>query len=222
MTKNLMPFLLGAVLIAAACADPAADAPQAEVSEPVATESPAPAPAAATVYAFSDDSTIAFVGSKVTGSHSGGFKSFDGSVSVSGTTPEGAGIEVNIDTTSLWSDNEKLAGHLQSADFFDVATYPTASFTSTAIAVGDEGGYNVTGNLDLHGVTKQITFPATIELGDSGFTASAEFAIKRFDFGIVYPGKTDDLIRDDVLIQLDLRSAMADGGMAEESEPAEG
>ena len=208
MKKTLPLSLLSALLLllAVACADPAADAPQAEVSEPAPEAAPAEEPAA-TVYQLAPDSTIGFVGSKITGSHEGGFKSFEGKVSVAGDTPESASVEVEIDTTSLWADDERLTGHLKSADFFEVETYPTASFTSTGIAANDDGTYTLTGNLDLHGVTKQISFPASIELTESGFTATAEFAIKRFDFKIEYPGKTDDLIRDDVLIKLDLRSA---------------
>ena len=57
---------------------------------------------------------------------------------------------------------------------------------------------------DLHGVTKSITFPATIEVGPEQVMARAEFAIKRFDFNIEYKGKADDLIRDDVVIKFDL------------------
>ena len=64
----------------------------------------------------------------------------------------------------------------------------------------------MTGNLDLHGIVKQISFPAQIQITDSGFTAEAEFSIKRFDFDIVYPGKPDDLIRDEVLIKLNVSS----------------
>ena len=218
MNKKLPRFLLAGLLLllAAACANPAADAPQAEVSEPAPAAAPAAEPAAA-VYRLSEDSTIGFVGAKVTGSHEGGFKSFEGEVRVAGSTPESASVEIEIDTASLWADNEKLTGHLKSPDFFDVETYPTATFTSSAIAANDDGTYTVTGNLDLHGIAKQISFPASIELTESGFTASAEFAVKRFDFDIVYPGKPDDLIRDDVLIKLDLRSApeAGEGGGAE-------
>ncbi len=213
MTKTLPLYLLGALLLfAGACADPAADAPQAEVSEPAPEAAPAPEPAAATVYILAADSTVGFEGSKITGVHEGGFKSFEGKISVTGDTPEGASVEVTIDTTSLWSDNDRLTGHLKGPDFFDVETYPTSTFTSTAIAANDDGTYTLTGNLDLHGVTKQISFPASIELTESGFSATAEFAVKRFDFKIEYPGKPDDLIRDDVLIKLDLRSASDDMG----------
>jgi len=62
----------------------------------------------------------------------------------------------------------------------------------------------VTGNLELHGVTKSITFPATITVQGDTVAVKAEFAINRKDFGIVYPGKPDDLIKDDVLLRLNI------------------
>ena len=61
--------------------------------------------------------------------------------------------------------------------------------------------YEVTGNLSLHGATKAITFPATIRMEKKKVRAKADFSINRKDFGIVYPGKPDDLIRDGVRIQ---------------------
>jgi polyisoprenoid-binding protein YceI len=64
----------------------------------------------------------------------------------------------------------------------------------------------VTGNLELHGVTKSITFPATIKMSADAVDVDAEFAINRKDFGIVYAGKPDDLIKDDVLIKLEIRA----------------
>jgi polyisoprenoid-binding protein YceI len=87
-----------------------------------------------------------------------------------------------------------------------VATYPTATFTSTAITAGGEKGatHTVTGTLDLHGVKKSITFPATISVSPEAVTVKAEFALNRKDFNIVYPGKPDDLIRDEVVLKLDV------------------
>ncbi|RMH17379.1 MAG: YceI family protein [Acidobacteria bacterium] len=208
---SLLIVLLPLLILAGCAADPAADAPKAEVKEPAATglaDSDSEVVSGVT-YAFSPESKIEFVGSKVTGSHNGGFKSFTGEVTVVDQDPTRSKVKVEIDTTSLWADNERLTGHLKSADFFDVETYPTASFESTAITDNGDGTYTITGNLNLHGVTKEISFPATIELTDDGFTAQAEFSIKRFDFGIEYKGKADDLIRDEVLIKLDLRSAPA-------------
>lgn len=202
-TLLLLPLAIG-------CADPAADAPQAVVEE--TTRAPIDIAAMGpegVVYAITADSKIGFVGSKVTGSHDGGFETFSGTIEVVETALASSSVQLEIDTTSLWADNERLTGHLKSEDFFEVETYPTATFASTSIEPGAEGGYVVTGNLDLHGVTKQISFPATIEVGETEVRANAEFAIKRFDFDLVYPGKAEDLIRDDVLIRFDLVAVRA-------------
>jgi polyisoprenoid-binding protein YceI len=67
----------------------------------------------------------------------------------------------------------------------------------------------VTGNLELHGVTKSITFPATITVQGDAVTVKADFAINRKDFGIVYPGKPDDLIKDEVLLKLNIAGKKA-------------
>ena len=201
-------FLFGliAILAVAGCAaDPAADKPDAQVSEAQPVTQPA---SSGTPLAFSQDSTITWVGSKVTGSHNGGFQVFEGEINLVNDDPTASSVSVAIDATSLWADNDKLTGHLRSPDFFAVETYPTATFTSTAIEAA-ESGYTVTGNLDLHGVEKSIRFPAEIEIADGNVTILASFAIKRFDFGIEYPGVKDDLIRDEVAITLDLRSAAA-------------
>ncbi len=224
--KRLKKFdvllLCGLLLLAVGCANPADDAPDAVVNEPAVESAPtADEMAAAEVYALAADSTIGFVGAKVTGSHDGGFKTFEGTVSMTDGTPEGSSVEVTIDMNSMWSDAEKLTGHLKSPDFFNVEAFPTASFKSTEITTSTEGGYTLTGNLDLHGVTKQISFPANIEIGEHGFSATAEFSINRMDFEIKYPGKPDDLIRDEVLIKLDLRSAMHDAMAPAESADAE-
>ena len=59
----------------------------------------------------------------------------------------------------------------------------------------------------MRGVKKSVKFPATITITPADVAVKAEFAINRKDFGIVYAGKADDLIRDDVVIKLDLKSA---------------
>ncbi|MEM7350725.1 MAG: YceI family protein [Acidobacteriota bacterium] len=217
--RRALPWMLLCglfLLLATACANPADDAPDAAVSEPAPEPAPAPETAATADYAISDDSTIGFVGAKVTGTHDGGFKAFDGKVSVAGASAEGSSVEVVIDTTSLWSDNDDLTGHLKSPDFFDVEQFPTATFKSTSIAANDEGTHTLTGNLELHGVTKQISFPADVKVSELGWAATAEFSINRMDFEIVYPGRPDDLIRDEVLIKLDLRSAPYEAAAATE------
>lgn len=100
----------------------------------------------------------------------------------------------------------KLAKHLKSPDFFDVAKFPKAEFTLTKFekAAQGESTHTVSGQLNLHGVTKAISFPAKVEMADGKAAAKAEFKIQRKDFGIVYPGMPDDLIKDEVLLDLDL------------------
>jgi polyisoprenoid-binding protein YceI len=205
--KRSMLFLCLLSLAAFGCADPTADKPKAEV------EAPAPAPepvAGGVVLPLAEGTTLGFVGSKVTGSHEGGFNTFAGNVTVADNDLTQSSISLTIDTTSIWTDTENLTGHLKSPDFFDVAKFPQASFTSTEIRQEAEG-YTMVGNLDLHGVTKSISFPASIEMTDGMVKATAEFAIKRFDFAIEYKGKADNLIRDDVLIKLNVIAGPAAG-----------
>ena len=194
-------LLAVALALGIGCPDPTEGKPAAAVADPLPPVETAPP--VGEVYTIAEGSTVSFVGSKVTGSHDGGFHDFEGTITLPDGDPMQGEIDIVIDTTSLWSDNEKLTNHLKSPDFFDVASHPTATFRSSSIA-GTDSGYEVTGNLDLHGVSKSITFPATIELGADSIAAQAEFSIKRFDFGIAYTGAADDLIRDDVLIKLDI------------------
>src|SRR6185295_16300778 len=94
----------------------------------------------------------------------------------------------------------------KSPDFFDVQKYPKAHFESTSITPGGSAGatHTITGLLDLHGVKKTIKFPATINVSPKEVRVKSEFALNRKEFGIAYPGAPDDLIRDDVLMKLDL------------------
>lgn len=207
-THIVSPVLLSVLLSAvAACENPAANKPKAEVGEAKPVSQAAPSGPEALAIA-PEGSTVAFVGSKVTKSHPGGFKQFTGSIAFDAAAPEKSQIKVDIDTASLFADDEKLVGHLKSPDFFDVATYPKATFTSTEIKAGGEGGatHTITGNLDMHGVSKSITFPANVTVAADSIAAKAEFAINRKDWKIVYPGMPDDLIRDDVVIKLDVKA----------------
>jgi polyisoprenoid-binding protein YceI len=158
-------------------------------------------------YDFSETgSEVTWVGAKVTGKHDGKFGKFAGQIQLVGSDPTKSAVKVEVAASSLAADNEKLTGHLKSPDFFDVEKYPTIRFQSSKIEVGGERGatHTVTGNLELHGVTKSIRFPATIGVGGDNVTIKSEFGINRKDFGIVYPGKPDDLIKDEVLVRLNV------------------
>jgi len=154
------------------------------------------------------NATIGFVGSKVTGSHTGGFKMFKGSFEVVPTNLESSKITAEIDTNSIFTDTDRLTNHLKSPEFFDVAKFPTSTFVSTGIEPGakdpkaKDATHTVTGNLTLHGVTKSISFPAKITVSGDNANLESEFFINRKDFGIKYPGQANDLIRDEVVIKL--------------------
>jgi polyisoprenoid-binding protein YceI len=216
-TLRLPALVLPALLTLAACEDPAKDAAKATVA-------PAPAPAAAPkapaaqpavaggeTLAIDTSSLVGFIGSKVTGKHEGKFEKVTGSVTLASGKLEGGKITVEVDLGSVKTDQDKLDGHLKSPDFFDVAKFPKATFTSTEIKAGGEKGasHTVTGELDLHGEKKTITFPATVTVAADAVSGTAEFAINRKDFKIVYAGKADDLIRDDVLLKLTLKAPRA-------------
>lgn len=214
-TMNRMFFALAvASLVATGCDDPAKGKAKATTGEAVgsaaAPVTAASAPGATTAdYKFDNTgSKITWTGSKVTGKHDGGFGDFKGTVHVVDGSPEKSKVDVEIDAASITSDQEKLTGHLKSPDFFDVAKFAKVNFASTEVKPGGDKGatHTVTGNLSLHGITKSITFPATIKVEGDHVSVDSEFAVNRKDFGLNYPGKQDDLIRDDVLVKLSIHA----------------
>lgn len=200
-------FAFAPCLFLFGCSNPADNVPAASVSSDTnSTETTTPSESGERTYAASPSTgKIEFIGSKVTGSHKGGFKNFAGEFRVSGGQLAGAGNKVVIDMNSIWSDNERLTGHLKSPDFFNVPQFPTATFVSSSIEKKATNSV-VTGSLTLHGVTKQISFPAQIQVADDAVSVEAQFVLNRFDFEIKYPGKANDLIRKEVVMQLNLKA----------------
>ncbi|HEX6623716.1 MAG TPA: YceI family protein [Pyrinomonadaceae bacterium] len=204
--------LLALAAASSACANPAADAPKAKTSEATTRPTARAADAAGERLPITNEnSRIEFVGSKVTGSEGGRFEKFTGTVHLVEARPERSRVEIAIDMNSVVTDSSGLAEHLKSADFFDAPKFPTATFISTDIKPGGEKGatHTVTGTLDLHGVTKAIAFPATIRVDADAAALDAVFAINRKDFRITYAGRTNDLIRDEVVIKLYVRAPRA-------------
>jgi polyisoprenoid-binding protein YceI len=150
-------------------------------------------------------STLGWTGTKPSGKHSGTINITSGNLQVAGGTVSGGtfAIDMNtiVDTDMTGKGKEGLEGHLKSADFFDVAKYPTATFvvTNTATITASQNlllvgaTHNITGNLTLRGVTKSVTFPAIITLSKKQVTAKADFNIDRTEWGMTYgaDGKVD-------------------------------
>ncbi len=195
-------LIVSALLLLAACGN-VGDAPEAQTGEAVAV-------ADAAGEALPIDTTRSRVdwrAAKVTNAHDGGFGTFSGTVSVG--DGEVTGVEVLIDARSIWSDNDRLTGHLKSADFFDVEAYPEARFVADRFAPVDSAGatHLVTGNLTMHGQTHAVTFPASISVDGGAVQAAADFIIDRTNWGITYTGKADDLIENDVRLIFDVVAA---------------
>jgi polyisoprenoid-binding protein YceI len=211
MRKSIAITILSAlILVTAACDDPAADKTKAVTGAPAQVSSPATAGQGERYQITPQNSKIAFVGSKVTGSHNGSFQQFSGDINYLGD-PEKSRVNITIDVDSLTTDDEGLTKHLKTADFFDVAKHPQATFVSTAIKAGGEKGatHTITGNLTMHGVTKAVTFPATIAVTPDTATVDSTFSINRKDFGINYAGAANNLIRDEVVLTLEIRAKKA-------------
>src|SRR5271156_1307929 len=122
-------------------------------------------------------------------------------------------VNATIDVSSLDTRVQNRDNDLKSDHFFDVAKFPTITFQSTKIWKTGEGTAKMTGNLTLHGVTKEVTFDVTgptkvIQVMGTRRGASATTKINRQDFGMVFmsnalPGG-DQMIADTVTITLDI------------------
>jgi polyisoprenoid-binding protein YceI len=208
LRSSLILTILGALFVVSSCANPATDKPKAITNDAAPVSSSSPAAAVEKYSITPENSKITFVASKVTGSHHGGFEMFSGVIDYAGQ-PEKSRVTITIDTASVTTDTPDLTKHLKTADFFDVAKFPQAKFESTEIKAGGEKGatHTITGNLQLHGVTKSITFPATIVVSPGVIAVDSTFSINRKEFGINYAGAADNLIRDEVVLTLNIRAA---------------
>lgn len=186
---------------------PAAAVSDTGVTTPAADPAAQPAANAIRANVIKEKSSINFVGAKVTRDHKGQFRNFDGWIEYAGGKPQNIAFDIDLD--SIETDTEKLTGHLKSPDFFDVAKFPKATFTSTSLTeapAGEASGatHVLTGTLDLHGVKKEVRIPVKAQQTADGVHATSEFTINRHDWGISYRGMADDLIKDEVLMRLDL------------------
>jgi polyisoprenoid-binding protein YceI len=160
-----------------------------------------PAMAADTKVALTGDNTkITWVGTKgAAGKHEGGFKTVTGAAVVEGDAL--ARVSVEIDMDSLYSDDQKLTGHLKSPDFFGVKTNPKAKFESTKVEKTDKG-YTITGNLTLNGKTKEVAIPAEVSFAGGTLKINGAVTIDKRDFGMTYGGgKIDDPVAIKVAVE---------------------
>jgi len=116
-------------------------------------------------------------------------------------SPAASAVEVTFAIDGLNTGVAALDGHLKSKDFFDAATYPTATFKSTKVDVTGKDTAKVTGDLTIHGVTKPVTLDVKLNkiganmkgVKTAGFSATGQ--IKRSDFGMgaYVPAVSDEI-----------------------------
>ena len=122
----------------------------------------------------------------------GEFAKVTGTVVYDPKNPKASSVEATIDATSINTHEHKRDDQLKSPDFFDVAKYPTLTFKSTKVEPAGEYKLRVTGDLTIHGVTKQVVLdvdgpnPEVKMGGDVKTGASATTTIDRRDFGLTW------------------------------------
>ena len=207
MLRHVVSFLALSVL-AGCAADPAKDVAPAEVHDASsAPAAPAAVPADAKTLTFVAGSAIEMVGSKVTGSHDISLPVSQGTVKVAAGSV--VATDVTFDMAALTSDHPKFEKHLKNDDFFATDKFPTSRFVASNVVAraGAEAGtpnVDVTGTLTIRDVSHDVTIPAQIAVSETGTQVTAEFSINRQNWGVSYPGKPDNLIRDDVVVRFDL------------------
>jgi polyisoprenoid-binding protein YceI len=168
-------------------------------------------------------SHIRFTGNGVGKNHPGKFKLTSGNVSVANNQITGGTFDINIKSLEVEEKGDmfqsKLKPHLLSGDFFDAEKFGTAKFEITKVEPYKSDGkdtslvkganFNISGNLTLKDVTKNVTFPANVELDGDELEAKANFDIDRRQWQMNYGNdKTlgDKFISETVNIELDLKA----------------
>jgi len=144
----------------------------------------------------------------------GEFSGVTGTVQFDAENPANSKVEATIPVGSIQTREPQRDTHLKSADFFDVENFPQIKFVSTKVAKEDDEEYKVTGDLTIHGVTKEVTLEvegpapeAKDPWGNRKSGASAKTKINRKDFGLVWNMALETggvLVGEDVQIHLDL------------------
>jgi len=118
---------------------------------------------------------------------SGVFKTFKGAIVFDEQNPAAGKFDVSIDAASINTGNGLQNKHAKSDEWFDVAKYPQIRFTSRSFAKAGSG-YQVTGDLQVHGVTRSTNIPFTFQKTAAGGVFTGSFTVNRNDFNLGKPG----------------------------------
>jgi polyisoprenoid-binding protein YceI len=173
-----------------------------QASEKPSTSVPVPAvPKVSTWQLDPENSSVSFVSKHVHSKVRGLFPQPSGTVLLDDETPARSKVAATIDVKLISTGVEERDTHLKSAEFFDVAKYPVATFASTAVSRTSATAYSVTGNLSMHGVTKPVTLAVTLSppfnhAGGIRRGVEATGTINRREFGINwdFPGEGSGVV----------------------------
>jgi len=120
----------------------------------------------------------------------GHFTAFEGTLAAADDTFEGAKLTLSADIKSVSTNNAARDGHLLSGDFFEAEQFPKLTFVSKSFTKKDSGSFEVTGDLTMRGVTKEVAVHATLHGIGTGMDGKRVAAfevtgkINRMDFGV--------------------------------------
>ncbi len=181
---------------------------------------PAMASADPTVYKVdADHSGINFKIRHFVSNVSGRFRDFDGVIRYDKQNPAASSVELTVRAASIDTASNDRDEDLRSKNFFEVAKYPTLTFTSTRVVPKDADTLEVTGNLTMHGVTREITFPVQL-LGTVAVPGSekagfeATFTVNRKEFGINWNNILDSgpVLGDEVRVTIEVEANRVGAG----------
>jgi polyisoprenoid-binding protein YceI len=151
---------------------------------------------AADEWKIADGYTITFS----TDEASGIFKDFKGTILFDEQNPATSKFDVSIDVASINTGNGLQNKHAKSDEWFDAPKYPAIRFTSQKVTKS-AAGYQVTGDLDMHGVKKPLTIPFTFKHTGTGGVFAGTFNVNRSDFHVGKPGgEVSDMIKLEVSV----------------------
>ena len=143
----------------------------------------------------------------------GRFSEFAGTIAFDDSTPANSTVTFTIQAATIDTNQKDRDTHLRSADFFDVEKFPKLTFKSTRISDVSGDRFKLTGDLTIHGVTREVTLDVTSEgrgkdpWGGERAGFSATTKIKRSDFGLTCNQALETggfVVGDDVKVSLEI------------------
>jgi len=157
-------------------------------------------------------SSVGFTIRHLVSNFSSSFTKVSGMIAYDPAAVEKSSVEATIDIGSIATANEKRDNHLKSPDFFDVAKFPTASFKSKAWKKTGENTFDVTGDLTIKDVTKEVVLKTTLigtgpGMGGATLTGwSATTTLKKADFGLAGPAMLGAVLGDEVAVAISVEA----------------